>query len=157
MQKQGRLFAGDYEPLRLSRLQQNLARLGVTNTEVVLVDWLRNPLPAGSPTFDAILVDAPCSNTGVIRRRTDVRWRLTPDDFRRMSHLQLRMVENIVPYLRQGGRMVYSTCSIEPEENEQVVSQILNQFPRLVCLESRKVGPLQNNMDGAFAALFQKD
>jgi 16S rRNA (cytosine967-C5)-methyltransferase len=157
MQNRGKLFAGDYEPLRLTRLQQNLVRLGVTNTEVILVDWLRNPLPGGSPAFDAILVDAPCSNTGVIRRRTDVRWRLTPDDFRRMSHLQFRMVESIVPYLRPGGRMVYSTCSIESEENEQVVSQILNQFPQLVCLESRKVGPLQNNMDGAFAALFRKE
>jgi 16S rRNA (cytosine967-C5)-methyltransferase len=156
MQNRGKLFAGDYEPLRLSRLQQNLVRLGVTNTEVILVDWLRNPLPDASCTFDAILVDAPCSNTGVIRRRTDVRWRLTPDDFRRMSHLQFRMVESIMPYLRPGGRMVYSTCSIEPEENEQVVSQILNQFPYLICLESRKVGPLHNNMDGAFAALFRK-
>ncbi len=157
MKNQGTLFAGDYEPLRLARLQQNLTRLGVTNAEVTLIDWLRNPLPVGSPTFDAILIDAPCSNTGVIRRRTDVRWRLTPDDFRRMSHLQLRMVENIVPYLRRGGRMVYSTCSIEPEENEHVVSQILAHFPELNCLESRKVGPLQNQMDGAFAALFRKD
>jgi 16S rRNA (cytosine967-C5)-methyltransferase len=157
MHNQGTLFAGDYEPLRLSRLQQNLTRLGVTNTEVILVDWLRNPLPARSPAFDAILVDAPCSNTGVIRRRTDVRWRLTPDDFGRMSHLQIRMVEKIVPYLRRGGRMVYSTCSMEPEENEHVVSQILTQFPDLICLESRKVGPLQNKMDGAFAALFRKD
>src|SRR5258708_34573921 len=129
MQNQGRLFAGDYEPLRLSRLEQNLARLGVTNTEVVLVDWLRNPLPAGSPAFDAILVDAPCSNTGVIRRRTDVRWRLTPDDFLRMSHLQLRMVENIVTNLLQGVLMVYITFRIVLEEDEQVYYQILYHFP----------------------------
>jgi 16S rRNA (cytosine967-C5)-methyltransferase len=156
MHNRGTLLAGDYEPLRLSRLQQNLARLGVTNAEVILVDWLRNPLAAGSPTFDAILIDAPCSNTGVIRRRTDVRWRLTPDDFRRMSHLQIRMVENILPYLRRGGRMVYSTCSIEPEENEEVVCQITAQYPDLNCLELRKVGPLHDNMDGAFAALFLK-
>jgi 16S rRNA (cytosine967-C5)-methyltransferase len=157
MHNQGTLFASDYEPVRLSRLQQNLVRLGVTNAEVVLVDWLRYPLAAGNPTFDAILVDAPCSNTGVIRRRTDVRWRLTPDDFRRMSHLQMRMIENILPYLRSGGRMVYSTCSIEPEENENVASQIVTQYPALNCLELRKVGPLQDNMDGAFAALFRKE
>jgi 16S rRNA (cytosine967-C5)-methyltransferase len=71
--------------------------------------------------------------------------------------LQLRMVENIMPYLRRGGRMVYSTCSIEPEENEQVIAQILTQNPELVCLESRRVGPLQDKMDGAFAALLRKE
>jgi 16S rRNA (cytosine967-C5)-methyltransferase len=106
--------------------------------------------------FDAILVDAPCTNTGVIRRRSDVRWRLTPHDFSRMNQLQNRVVQATIPFLKSGGRIVYSTCSIEQEENEIVVSLLNEQVPELRFVEARSSTPVHDNFDGAFAALFVK-
>lgn len=157
MANSGSVLACDYEPSRLTRLRENLARLGVSNTTVMRVDWLQGPPSLPDTSFDAILLDVPCTNTGVIRRRTDVRWRLTPDDFRRMPKLQTRIVENVVPFLRNGGRLVYSTCSVEPEENEDVVSHIRETIPCLRLVSTKSILPTRDGMDGAFVALFSRD
>jgi 16S rRNA (cytosine967-C5)-methyltransferase len=156
MENQGNLIACDYDKARLDRLQQNLVRLGVSNSNVVLLDWLQHSSPFNPKTFDAILVDAPCTNTGVIRRRTDVRWRLTPLDFSRMHQLQWRIVKATIPFLKSGGRLVYSTCSIEPEENESVVADIDREVPELSFVCSKGYTPIHDHFDGAFAALFLK-
>lgn len=156
MENQGSLVACDYDKLRLARLEQNLVRLGVSNATIVLTDWLQHSSPFKPETFDAILVDAPCTNTGVIRRRTDVRWRLTPQDFPRMQHLQGRIVKATIQFLKSGGRLVYSTCSIEPEENERVVDYINQHVPELRFVEARSSMPIHDHLDGAFAALFVK-
>jgi 16S rRNA (cytosine967-C5)-methyltransferase len=156
MENQGNLIACDYDKVRLARLQQNLVRLGVSNSNVFLLDWLQHSPPFTPETFDAILVDAPCTNTGVIRRRTDVRWRLTPLDFSRMHQLQWRIVKATIPFLRSGGRLVYSTCSIEPEENEGVVADIDREVPELSFVCSKGYTPIHDHFDGAFAALFLK-
>jgi 16S rRNA (cytosine967-C5)-methyltransferase len=156
MENQGSLVACDYDRLRLDRLQQNLIRLGVANSTIVLIDWLQHSSPFKPETFDAILVDVPCTNTGVIRRRTDVRWRLTPQDFPRMQHLQGRIVKATIQFLKSGGRLVYSTCSIEPEENERVVDYIDREVPELRFAEARSSTPIHDHLDGAFAALFVK-
>ena len=156
MENQGRLIACDYDKIRLLRLEQNLKRLGVTSSTVVLIDWLQQSSPFEPCTFDAILVDAPCTNTGVIRRRTDVRWRLTPQDFARMQSLQNRIVKATARLLKPGGRLVYSTCSIEPEENERVVNSIDQEIPELHFAEAKSSMPIRDRVDGAFAALFVK-
>ena len=156
MENKGSLVACDYDKLRLARLEQNLIRLGITNSTITLVDWLRHAPPFTSEMFDAILVDVPCTNTGVIRRRSDVRWRLTPHDFSRMNQLQNRVVQATIPFLKSGGRIVYSTCSIEQEENEIVVSLLNEQVPELRFVEARSSTPVYDNFDGAFAALFVK-
>ena len=156
MENQGSLVACDYDKLRLARLEQNLIRLGVSNSRIVLIDWLQDTSPFKPETFDAILVDVPCTNTGVIRRRTDVRWRLTPQDFPRMQHLQGRIVKATIQFLKSGGRLVYSTCSIEPEENERVVDDIDREVPELRFSEARSSMPIHDHLDGAFAALFIK-
>jgi 16S rRNA (cytosine967-C5)-methyltransferase len=156
MENQGSLVACDYDKLRLARLEQNLIRLGVVNSTIVLIDWLQDTSPFKPETFDAILVDVPCTNTGVIRRRTDVRWRLTPQDFPRMQHLQGRIVKATIQFLKSGGRLVYSTCSIEPEENERVVDSIDREVPELRFSEARSSMPIHDHLDGAFAALFVK-
>lgn len=156
MSNQGSLAVCDYDKLRLARLEQNLCRLGVINATAFLIDWLHPPAPFTPASFDAILVDVPCTNTGVIRRRSDVRWRLTPHDFQRMQRLQTRIIEAVLPYLKSGGRIVYSTCSIDPEENEQVVDFATKHFPELELVSITSVLPTRDELDGAFAALIRK-
>jgi 16S rRNA (cytosine967-C5)-methyltransferase len=87
-----------------------------------------------------------------MRRRVDVRWRLSPDDFLRMPALQARIVRAVVPLLKPGGSLVYSTCSLEPEENEGVIDAVLREFPLLKLMEQRAVLPFRDGFDGAYAA-----
>ncbi len=154
MHNAGDVVACDRNPARLEILRANLHRLGATSGRVLLQDWIANEssgaLTAGS--FDRILVDAPCTNTGVMRRRVDLRWRLQPKDFARMRHEQLTILRSVVPFLKPGGVLVYSTCSIESEENEKVVAEVLRDLPFLRLSEQRSVLPFQDHYDGAFAA-----
>jgi 16S rRNA (cytosine967-C5)-methyltransferase len=155
MRNQGVIVACDASKRRLARLSENLMRLGVEIAQIFQVDWTRTPVarPPGKP-FDRILIDAPCSNTGVIRRRVDVRWRLTSEDFPRMHETQLGLIRATAPLLKEGGTLVYSTCSIEPEENEQVVDFVQRTLPELKFVESRQTLPFRDRSDGAFAAKF---
>jgi 16S rRNA (cytosine967-C5)-methyltransferase len=147
--------ASDRDEGRLRTLQDNLERLGVGIARLVRHDWARGaPAPdaAAISAFDRILVDAPCSNTGVMRRRVDLRWRLAPTDFSRMGEEQLRILRATIPLLKAGGLLVYSTCSIEREENENVVSAILREFPFLQYTAQVSSLPFRDGFDGAFAA-----
>ncbi|HEX3818106.1 MAG TPA: 16S rRNA (cytosine(967)-C(5))-methyltransferase RsmB [Chthoniobacterales bacterium] len=148
----GRLVAVDRDPSRLERMRENLARLDVANTEIVHCDWTNASGLFAEASFDKILVDAPCSNTGVMRRRVDVRWRLRPEDFRRMPTQQLAILNGVAPLLKAGGSLVYSTCSLEPEENEEVVRQFLHAHPDFRLTRTEKSLPWRDGFDGAFAA-----
>jgi 16S rRNA (cytosine967-C5)-methyltransferase len=87
-----------------------------------------------------------------MRRRVDVRWRLRSDDFARMSTEQLRILRAVIPLLKPGGTLVYSTCSIEAEENAGVVAETIKEFPFLHIGEERAVLPFRDGFDGAYAA-----
>ena len=156
MGNEGRVIACDSSRARLERLEENLRRLGVSNAEVHRVDWLAKPVPFPTEVFDRILVDAPCSNTGVIRRRVDVRWRLTPADFEQMPGKQRQILEALVPLLKPGGTLVYSTCSLEPEEDELLVKQVVERIPGLTIAAMRRCEPFKDGVDGAFAARLVK-
>jgi len=155
MKNQGTIVACDRDAGRIRTLQDNLERLGVEIARFARHDWASgepHPDAAALSPFDRILVDAPCSNTGVMRRRVDVRWRLTPKDFRRMREEQLRILRPIIPLLKTAGVLVYSTCSLEREENEEVVQDITQEFPFLKFVEQLSLLPFRNGFDGAFAA-----
>ncbi len=154
MDNRGQLIACDRDSSRLETLRQNLGRLGVTSARVVLQNWTTNEVsPEFLPgSFDRILVDAPCTNTGVMRRRVDVRWRLRLVDGLRMQTEQLAILRRVVPLLRPSGVLVYSTCSIEAEENESVVKRVLEHFPSLLLHTQESILPFRNRFDGAFAA-----
>jgi 16S rRNA (cytosine967-C5)-methyltransferase len=158
MQDRGRLVACDRDEARVGLLRGNLERLGATSAAVVRHDWASAVLPAElSPaSFDRILLDAPCTNTGVMRRRVDLRWRLKLNDFARMPHEQLAIIRALLPLLKPGGTIIYSTCSIEPEENERVVEQVLKSFPDFRLEEQRSVLPFRDRFDGAFAARLRR-
>ena len=154
MHDQGRIMACDLYESRVTRLHQNLRRMGVTIARAIQHDCMQAGSPLEPSSFDRILVDAPCSNTGVIRRRVDVRWRLTEEDFLRMPAQQLALLKRTATLLKPGGTLVYSTCSLEPEENEELVEQALAAIPSLRFVESRRTLPFVDRVDGAFAAKF---
>jgi 16S rRNA (cytosine967-C5)-methyltransferase len=118
--------AVDRAPARLERLRQNLARLRL-HAEIVLdniEEWKAEP-------FDAVLLDAPCSSTGTIRRHPDVAWRKSADDIVKLSAFQRRLLDRAVALVKPGGTLVYCTCSLEPEENEERVADLLAREPGL--------------------------
>jgi 16S rRNA (cytosine967-C5)-methyltransferase len=157
MENRGTIIACDRDPGRLQILKENMARLGVEIVHTVDHDWTRGHVPteiAPMAPFDRILIDAPCGNTGVMRRRVDVRWRLQPADFPRMQQRQVEMICALIPLLRPKGTLVYSTCSLEPEENQQVVRKILDGSPALRFIEEKRSLPFRDGFDGAFAAKF---
>jgi 16S rRNA (cytosine967-C5)-methyltransferase len=119
-----RVTAVDRAPRRLERLQQNLDRLHLT-AETVAVDvtqWRAGP-------FDAVLLDAPCSSTGTIRRHPDIPWLKRPADIAALAALQRRLVAQAVELTKLGGILVYCTCSLEPEEGVEVIRDLLNHNP----------------------------
>jgi 16S rRNA (cytosine967-C5)-methyltransferase len=159
MQNRGTIIACDRGVQRLQVVNDNVARLGATIVHAVHHDWLREDLPediASIEPFDRVLVDAPCTNTGVIRRRIDVRWRLQPADFSRMANEQFIITRAALQLLKPGGVLVYSTCSLEPEENEQVVRRLLSELPGLRLEAERDSLPFRDGFDGAFAAKLLK-
>jgi 16S rRNA (cytosine967-C5)-methyltransferase len=128
--------AVDRAPARLQRLRDNLARLAL-GAEIVTAnveEWTAEP-------FDAVLLDAPCSSTGTIRRHPDIPWLKQPGDIAKLSALQRRLVDRAVDLTKPGGTLVYCTCSLEPEENELVVAELLAREPRLrrASIHSREV------------------
>jgi 16S rRNA (cytosine967-C5)-methyltransferase len=155
IQNQGTIAACDRDAARLEILKANLARLGVSIVQAVQHDWTRKHVPpeiASAAPFDRILLDAPCSNTGVMRRRVDAKWRLQPADFDRMQQQQLEILRSLVPLLKPHGVLVYSTCSLEPEENEQVVHWLVAEMPEFRLEAERYSLPFRDGFDGAFAA-----
>ena len=146
------LVCTDSNEKRLPRLLENLERLHAGKATVATHDWTK-PAPAEwHQSFDGILLDVPCSNTGVIRRRVDVRWRLQAPDISRIAVTQRAILENALPCLKPGGRIVYSTCSIEAEENLAQIEAFLTDHPECELQGTREALPFRDQTDGAFAA-----
>lgn len=156
----GRLVAVDL-PGRMQRLRDNLGRTGVQNFSILECDVLhfaeeakRLDLPQ---EYDAVLIDAPCSNTGVLRRRPDAKWRLTETSLHAMPAIQLRLLQEAARFVRPGGRLVYSTCSIETEENQGVAEQFLETHQDTFTLDTSQLYyPHPQRHDGGGTFLFLK-
>ena len=149
MNNQGRLVAHDTFPDRLKLIEENCQRLGVTCVETILPSTLNSQL---STSFDRVLVDAPCSNTGVLRRRVDLRWRISPEEILRLQKTQLELLRQAASVLKPGGTLVYSTCSLEPEENSEVVKEFLAAHQNFKLASERQLLPFADHVDGAFVA-----
>ncbi|MFY9688950.1 MAG: 16S rRNA (cytosine(967)-C(5))-methyltransferase RsmB [Candidatus Acidiferrales bacterium] len=122
-QERGLIVASDRHGHRLRAMAAQFERLELSNVRLVQLDATQN-LPFGE-RFDRILLDAPCSGTGTLARHPEIRWRLHPEQITELRALQVRMLRVALAQLAPGGRLVYSTCSIEPEENEDVIAEVL--------------------------------
>jgi 16S rRNA (cytosine967-C5)-methyltransferase len=124
---QGHVIAADLHKNRVSAMRERFELAGVRNVETIALDAAL-PLPFERPfdqPFGRILVDVPCSGTGTLARHPEIRWKLRAEDLRDLHERQARLLRNALPHLAPGGRLVYSTCSLEPEENEFVVREVL--------------------------------
>lgn len=154
MENRGTIVAQDIEPGRRKLIQENCARLGVICVKIV--DPVGLNTMSSSPQFDRILVDAPCSNTGVMRRRVELRWRVQPAEIERLRAVQLGLLKQATTLLKSGGTLVYSTCSLEPEENSAVVNDFLESASDMTCELERELIPFNDRTDGAFVAVLKK-
>jgi 16S rRNA (cytosine967-C5)-methyltransferase len=175
---QGRVVAADLHENRVRAMHERFELAGVRNVETIVLDGAQR-LPFERP-FERILIDVPCSGTGTLARHPEIRWKLRADDLRELHERQGRLLRNALPHLAPGGRLVYSTCSLEPEENEEVVQETLSALgdtfqiadPRgaienhlqesvrgdgLVCAEGFfRTFPPEHGTDGFFAAVIER-
>ena len=151
------LLATDVEAHRLAPLRENLLkRAGGRDVTVAEHDWSNPCPPAWQGAFDAVLLDVPCSNSGVLQRRVDARWRLSAEEISRLAALQSRILENACAAVRPGGRLVYSTCSVDREEDRDVVDDFLRRHPEYRLVQDYLALPHREQADGAYAALLQR-
>ncbi|BDS05054.1 ribosomal RNA small subunit methyltransferase B [Oceaniferula spumae] len=152
MNNEGEILCTDSNEKRLPRLEENLQQLGVSIAKTQEHDWTQ-PSPAEwHGRFDAILLDVPCSNTGVLRRRIDARWRLRTEDIEELTKIQEQILSHALPCLRAGGRIVYSTCSIDPEENRELIDRFFTNHPDWKLADEHISVPFNSASDGAYAA-----
>ena len=171
---QGRILAVDNSQTRLVALSQNLGKMSLTGVDLLLTDAAISLPIQPERRFDRILIDAPCSGLGVLRRHPELRWRRQPDDFARFAALQRAMLHQAAPYLRPGGVMLYITCTTAAEENEHVVRDFLASQPDFVLrtpvaslppraqqfIEAQgyfRTLPERDGLDGFFAAALFKE
>lgn len=174
MQGEGSIVALDVSDRRLKALQKSAMKQGYTQNflRIIAIDAIQHCHNAkmSGQLYDRVLVDAPCSGTGVLAKRADLRWRRTPGDIEELKKLQQSLLEASSAVVKPGGILVYSTCSLESDENEEMVSSFLIKHPeyQMETLENlipadcigkdgaMQMLPHRHGTDGAFAARFRK-
>jgi 16S rRNA (cytosine967-C5)-methyltransferase len=173
MNSQGRLYAFDISEKRLSKLKPRLARSGLSNVHPQLIANERDArIKRLAGKIDRVLVDAPCSGLGTLRRNPDLKWRQSPDTLAELTGKQASILAAAATLVKPGGRLVYATCSILPEENDEIVAGFLEahpQFTLLNCADLLKkqhidldtgvylrLSPARHGTDGFFAAAMER-
>jgi 16S rRNA (cytosine967-C5)-methyltransferase len=173
MRSTGRLYAFDVSEKRLSRLKPRLARSGLSNVHpVCLSSENDNRVKRLAGKLDRVLVDAPCSGLGTLRRNPDLKWRQSPESVAQLVRKQQGILNAASRLVKPGGRLVYATCSILPQENEEVVEAFLAANPQFVLQDAAQVmqslkipvntgqylrlAPVSHGTDAFFAAVLER-
>lgn len=152
MYDRGTVIATDVSDDRLEKIEQNASRLGLTSIQTQLIHPQETRLDEGP--FDAILVDAPCSNSGVLGKRPEARWRIEDAAIKELTEIQSHLLQLALDHLKPGGRLVYSTCSFDPRENEDLLKSVLRDYPdRKIVQENRHIPSAPS--DGGYQGLVQ--
>jgi len=150
---QAMIVAADLSAPRMATVIATARLHGLKSIKPIILDAAR-PLPFAPESFDTVLVDAPCSGTGTLRRNPEIRWRLSPADIPRLAEQQKEILNRATEVVKPGGRLIYSTCSVEREENEGVIEIMQNDQFRL--FKTTRTWPHVHGSDGFFIADFQR-
>jgi 16S rRNA (cytosine967-C5)-methyltransferase len=164
-----RVVAGDIYAHRLRTLGESAARQNLKNVQLIVYDAETAPLPFAAGAFERVLVDAPCTGTGTLRHNPEIRWRITHAGIAELAARQRRILAHAAQSVCPGGRLVYSTCSVEPEENEEVVAAFLATHPAFESIKpdvpehlltsegtAARTWPQRDGTDGFFVAAFER-
>ena len=151
----GFVVASDVRPQRVRLLASTLTRCRLQNTAVVHVP-AEGPLPFCDGAFDLVMIDAPCSGLGTVRRDPDIKWRRTPDDLARFAAAQRQLLARAAGLVKPGGRLLYSTCSSEPEENEEVVDSFLRDRGDFMQERMHQTLPFRDDLEAFFAVVMRR-
>lgn len=161
------VVAGDVHPTRVKRLAENCAKHNASNVSIIQYD-AETALPFKAESFDVVFVDAPCTGTGTIRHNPEIRYSVARSDFKELSGKQLRILKNASELTAPGGSLIYSTCSLEEDENEAVCEKFLTERTEFEIAELNiserfwtsegyaRTFPQRDDMDGFFIAKFRK-
>lgn len=147
------MVAADRSSTRMATVVNTMRLQKLTSIKPVLLD-AAEPLPFAERSFDKVLVDAPCSGTGTLRRNPEIRWRLTPVDIFTLVEQQKRILKRALKTVKPGGRLIYSTCSVEREENEDVIEEVLAHDERFRLVKTTRTWPQREGCDGFFLSVF---
>ena len=153
MQNQGRIIAIDIAPRKLAELERRAKRAGVSCVESTVIH--PKTLGALENTADRILIDAPCSGLGTLKRQPDLKWRLRPEQIKRVRQTQAELLTSYTKMLKLGGRLVYATCSVLPSENRAQIDPLIRQDAHQLIKECI-VSPAETGFDGFYAAALTK-
>lgn len=155
MQNKGSIIALDTEAWKLKELQKRASRNGIHNIEVRHIESTK-VIKRLHGSADRLLLDVPCSGTGVLRRNPDAKWKLTPAFLDRVRATQAEILDNYCKIVKAGGHMVYATCSIFPSENQAQVRQFLKNHPEFSLSGEQTLFPSAQNTDGFYMALMER-
>ena len=155
LENTGKVISCDIHAHKLELIRANLERLGITNTTVMQNDAsvLNEEF---IDAFDRVLCDVPCSGLGVLRRKPDIKWTKSEDDNKEIAEIQKKILDCASRYVKKGGILVYSTCTINKDENEKNTEYFLNKFTEFSLIEKRQLLPHTDNTDGFFYAVFER-
>ena len=159
MRDDGCIVAMDVSAKRAERVRENVARLGLTCVRPLVgsaADRESIARALADGPFDRVLLDAPCTNTGTLRRRPDARWRFSAEHLATAVRRQRALLDTVARAVKPGGTLVYSTCSIEPEENEGQVEAWLREHPEFAEVARESLFPPRAGTDGAFCAALKR-
>ena len=169
MKNQGVIHAFDIDDLRIKRMEELLKRAGIEIVKIYKQDVRKAPKIIGTNIADKVLLDAPCTSSGTIMKNQELRWRITDMKIQELQKLQIELLETAIKLAKKGGRILYTTCSLFKEENEDVVETVLNKYKdvvRLVPLNgpydpgfipgTMRAWPHKHKTFGFFYALFEK-
>ena len=153
---EGQILATDRSDTRLKLLKENLERLDIKSVKTLKVDATKliEIMPQYIDYFDKILIDAPCSGLGTLARNPDARWKITKESINQLITIQEKLLENIVPLLNKNGLLVYSTCTICPNENNLLIEKFLKNNSKLELVFEKQILPNNDySGDGFYAAI----
>ena len=149
------IVAADRSAARMTTVTTTAGLHQLRSIKPTLLD-ARDRLPFAPDSFDRVLVDAPCSGTGTLRRNPEIRWRLSDVDVQNFAADQKQFLRNAAEVVKPGGRLVYSTCSIEREENEEVIADFLSTHPAFSQIQTLRTWPQHEGSDGFFVSVLER-